>query len=345
LHEVPERELKLQAIRIGTLGIAAIPDEVFALSGLKIKAQSPLETTFVIELANGSEGYIPPPAQHALGGYTTWPARTAALEVQAEPRIVNNVLGLLEEVSGRPRRPLREPACAYADAVLASKPLAYWRLDEMAGPEAIDATGHGHRATYEGGVAFYLEGPPLNGKDPGTRTINRAPHLAGGHLAFRWPHQGRYSLEFWFWNGLQNTARTVTGDLFTCRDEDVGEAIGDRLLIAGTSAGARAGRLVFAPGSSLLPPLSGATEIVPRTWHHVVLIHNGVDFFVYLDGKPEIDGRALELDPRGPAQFLFGSAIDTGRSLEGKLDEIAVYDRGLTPGEIAAHFASGEADR
>ena len=30
LHDEPERELKLQAIRIGELGIAAIPNEVFA---------------------------------------------------------------------------------------------------------------------------------------------------------------------------------------------------------------------------------------------------------------------------------------------------------------------------
>ena len=89
LHEEPRRELKLQAIRIGELGITAIPNEVFAITGLKIKAQSPFDTTMNIELANGSEGYIPPPEQHALGGYTTWPARTAGLEVQAEPKIVD----------------------------------------------------------------------------------------------------------------------------------------------------------------------------------------------------------------------------------------------------------------
>ena len=68
LHEEPRRELKLQAIRIGELGIAAIPNEVFALTGLKIKAWSPFETTMNIELANGSEGYVPPPEQHVLGG-------------------------------------------------------------------------------------------------------------------------------------------------------------------------------------------------------------------------------------------------------------------------------------
>jgi hypothetical protein len=86
LHEKQRTELKIQALRIGDLGIAAIPNEVFAITGLKIKAQSPLQPTFNIELANGAEGYIPPPEQHKLGGYTTWPARPAGLEPQAEPR-------------------------------------------------------------------------------------------------------------------------------------------------------------------------------------------------------------------------------------------------------------------
>ena len=42
LHEEPQRELKLQAIRIGGLGITAIPNEVFAITGLKLKMRSPL---------------------------------------------------------------------------------------------------------------------------------------------------------------------------------------------------------------------------------------------------------------------------------------------------------------
>ncbi|MBS0209557.1 MAG: hypothetical protein JSS27_11455 [Planctomycetes bacterium] len=104
LHEHPTETLVLQAARIGDVGITAIPNEVFSITGLKLKAQSPLLKTFNIELANGASGYIPPPEQHALGGYTTWPARTAGLEVQAEPKIVDTVLELLEQVSGQPRR-------------------------------------------------------------------------------------------------------------------------------------------------------------------------------------------------------------------------------------------------
>jgi len=93
------RELKLQAIRIGDLGIAAIPCEVYGSTGLAIKAASPLKTTMNISLANGCEGYIAPPEQHKLGGYTTWRARTSCLEELAEPKIKAAVVGLLVEVA------------------------------------------------------------------------------------------------------------------------------------------------------------------------------------------------------------------------------------------------------
>jgi neutral ceramidase len=97
----PTRELKLQTIRIGPLGIAAIPNEVFGVTGLKIKQQSPLRPTINIDLANGYFGYIPPPDQFPLGGYTTWRARSSCLEVQAEPKIAAAVLGLLGKVAER----------------------------------------------------------------------------------------------------------------------------------------------------------------------------------------------------------------------------------------------------
>jgi neutral ceramidase len=93
--------LKLQAIRIGDLGIAAVPCETFAETGLAIKQKSPLAATFTIDLANGYGGYLPPPEQHRLGGYETWPARSSLLEVQAEPKIRDEVLRLLREVRKR----------------------------------------------------------------------------------------------------------------------------------------------------------------------------------------------------------------------------------------------------
>jgi hypothetical protein len=91
--------VKLQAIRIGSLGIVGIPCEVFAETGLAIKESSPLRSTFVVELAGGYHGYLPTPRQHALGGYETWPARSACLEVEAEPKIRRAALDLLSAVA------------------------------------------------------------------------------------------------------------------------------------------------------------------------------------------------------------------------------------------------------
>jgi neutral ceramidase len=92
-------KLKLQAFRVGDLGIAAIPCEVFAEIGLEIKKKSPLKRTFTVSLANGYNGYLPTPAQHALGGYETWRARSSYLEVKASDAITATVLDLLAKVA------------------------------------------------------------------------------------------------------------------------------------------------------------------------------------------------------------------------------------------------------
>lgn len=85
----------LQAIRIGDLGIASIPFEVFTEIGLEIKEKSPLAKSFVIELANGSYGYLPTPAQHALGGYETW-IGTNKVEKHASRKITDEILGMFQ---------------------------------------------------------------------------------------------------------------------------------------------------------------------------------------------------------------------------------------------------------
>ena len=97
LADYPDRvEIPLQALRIGGLAIGAIPNEVFAETGLAIKAGSAFpENTFVIELANAYHGYLPSPEQHAGGGYESWDARSSCLEVEAETKIKAKVLELI----------------------------------------------------------------------------------------------------------------------------------------------------------------------------------------------------------------------------------------------------------
>ena len=87
----------LQAVRIGDLGIATIPFETFAETGLELKARSPFKPSFTMELANGGYGYLPTPEQHELGGYETW-LGTSKVEVQASTKIVNALLEMFSEL-------------------------------------------------------------------------------------------------------------------------------------------------------------------------------------------------------------------------------------------------------
>ena len=101
LAEYPERvPVRLQAIRIGDLGIVSTPCETFVETGIAIKKESPLRPTFVIELANGYNGYLPTARQHALGGYETWRARSSYLAVEAEAKVRGTLLRLLHDVAG-----------------------------------------------------------------------------------------------------------------------------------------------------------------------------------------------------------------------------------------------------
>ena len=99
LADYPEEvELELQALRIGDVAICAIPCEVFVEIGLELRKKSRLGTTFTIELANGYNGYLPTPAQHELGGYETWRARSSYLEVDASVKIVRGLEAMLREI-------------------------------------------------------------------------------------------------------------------------------------------------------------------------------------------------------------------------------------------------------
>ncbi len=320
IAEEPERELKLQAVRVGDLGIATTPAEVFAITGLKIKVLSPFQATFTMELANGAEGYIPPPEQHTLGGYTTWAARTAGLETTAEPKIVETVLGLLEEVSGKNCRQLVDRHGTYAKAVLAAKPLAYWRGNEIKSPVAFDATRHNNNGRYGDRIAFYLEGPASK-TFSGDQT-NRSPHYAGGRMTASVKGLGSdYAVEFWFWSGMPSETGAVVGHLFGRGD--------DAIAIGGPVHG-----ILFQNGTTTL---TGSTPIPTRTWHHMALVRSATSVRVYLDGRLEIKGDVPM--GRNPGEDIsVGGRADDVLNFAGKIDEVSLYGRLLSPNEIARRF-------
>ena len=319
IHENPNEKLVLQALRIGDLAITAIPNEVYSITGLKLKAQSPFPNTFNIELANGAAGYIPPPHQHDLGGYTTWPARTAGLEVEAEPKIVETLLSSLESLAGKPRREQIASVGAYAQAILAEKPLAFWRCEEFGGGMLKDLTGHGRDGKIEGPIAYHLPGPDhasFSGE-----AVNRSLQLVGGTVSAEIP--GARSLSFWFWNGLDSKVRENSGDLL-----QLGEAL--RLRIGGNGDGASRGKLILQGGERMF---NGSSQTALRGWHHVVISHDVTTMRVFLDGnsKPEVQA---EVSGNQIASWRFGGQLP----FEGRIDEAAWFAKTLTGGDAKRFY-------
>jgi hypothetical protein len=87
----------VQAIRIGDQAIVSFPFETFVETGLEIKKKSPFKHTFVIELANGSYGYLPTPKHHELGGYETW-LGTNKVQKDGSDLLTRNLLEMLNEL-------------------------------------------------------------------------------------------------------------------------------------------------------------------------------------------------------------------------------------------------------
>lgn len=88
--------VEVQVVTLGSdLAWVSLPGEVFVELGLSIKAASPFKQTQLVELANGSIGYIPNRSAYAEGNYEVVSARCAA---GSGERLVTAATTLLDEL-------------------------------------------------------------------------------------------------------------------------------------------------------------------------------------------------------------------------------------------------------
>ncbi len=96
--------------------------------------------------------------------------------------------------------------------------------------------------------------------------------------------------------------------------------------------------------------LSGSTAVDDDAWHYVAMVYSADDITLtyYVDGGEDASGEAdfsgmgdetgfgirIGNDPRGGYEFA---------PFDGVVDEVAIYDRALSGGEINANFSAGGA--
>lgn len=100
LNEFPDQlSFPVQAIKIGSGMIGGLGAEIFAETGLWLKANSPVKNYFTIGLTNGNLGYLPPAHEMERGGYETWRSRTSKLDEKAEEDVKNKMLQLIKNIN------------------------------------------------------------------------------------------------------------------------------------------------------------------------------------------------------------------------------------------------------
>ena len=91
-----ETKWELQAIRVGGLGLVAVPGEPFAEIGYAVKKGSPLPHTMFSGYSHGGLGYVPMPEDYPAGGYG---ADTSPFAVGASQAMIDASLKALKELA------------------------------------------------------------------------------------------------------------------------------------------------------------------------------------------------------------------------------------------------------
>lgn len=96
----PTIDFEVQTLRLGPWTIVGLPSEIFTDIGKEIKARSPYPNTIVVELANGTHGYVATELAHEKGVYETkYCAINACTAADSGARIVKKALEQLNALA------------------------------------------------------------------------------------------------------------------------------------------------------------------------------------------------------------------------------------------------------
>ena len=229
-------------------------------------------------------------------------------------------------------------AATYPETVSADGPIAYWQLDEPSGTVAID-----QRNTFPGTVS----GPctrsatgldtaiAFDGNDETSCQID-----VGDVMTFA--GTAAFSIEAWF---VHPAGIRPFQHIFERERRNGGPNDGYGLVVQDGVLP----RTVFLERVVFNNQIVSSPElpIMDDTLHHVVGTFDGTELRIFLDG---VDGGAFpDTRPIGPtpgAHAMIGVGPDPGDSggnaFHGVLDEVAIYDRALSPAQVAHHHEVGQ---
>ena len=261
--------------------------------------------------------------------------------------------------------PIHPPkATTYAEKVLASKPIGFWRLDELHGMNLIDALKQKHNGRYHGGVTLGQPGAIAQGGDKAVRFDGKSGYAEiPANKAFSQPTSGKgLSVEVWFKPALLEF-KGETGDPYVFwigKGEPGQHEWALRFYSRDSTRPNRISAYVFNRAGGLGAGAYVEEPVELNEWIHIVACFDpgsksnpkaGVSIYKngVLRGSPASQHGAryasFDIVPEaGTAPVRLGTRNLTS-FFAGDLDEFAIYPRALTAAEVLDHYRAADTGR
>lgn len=221
---------------------------------------------------------------------------------------------------------------AYANVVLADKPVAFWPLDELSGTVAYDQSGNGYNGTYTGGFTLGWAGIPAGGtgvKFDGSTGYVVAPLVTTAVASF--------TLEAW----VNFDGATALHGPFV---ENGDGASNGYSMGCGSGTYDTAGNdFISLYEMETWNPPSPTTSIPTTGWHHcVIVVGANAETTYYLDGvQVATNTNHIINTPTGNSYLATDYLGNADRYFGGLLSNCAIYNTALSASQILAHYKAG----
>ena len=216
---------------------------------------------------------------------------------------------------------------AYSAAVMADGPVAWYRMGEPSG-SVIDSIPGGTAGSTVGTVTRDVTGGIAVGDD-GAIDIGASGGVSVADQTKLDLGNGPFSIECWVYLDGLNTAGFVSKSAGGAYQLAIDGSV-DKLIVVKTG---------------LEVSYTGSTVLTTGTWYHVVWVKvdpGTAETHLYLNGVEEtLSGSGSSyVNTTGP--LLLGHT-EFGENLDGKLDEVAIYNTALSGARALAHYTAATA--
>lgn len=230
----------------------------------------------------------------------------------------------------------------YSTVVMEDGPMSYWKLDEISGTTMTDSSGNGHHGILNPKAGVTLGDSPLRLNASGSlgntsKTSSPAAYL---NMANTGIVNGKSYSDFTYECIVLKTSTDPSGIYYVMGIDDDGQTYGARIFYR------------YGTGASRLTMNDRAYEVNSPNDNIGKIVH-----FVYLmrdggtpDGRQElyengvkvasdVGNSSFTVNYVGTSRFVISGCFSFGylRYLTGRMSDVAIYDKALTPERIAVH--------